>query len=66
MVLSANVSNAQTVADCYICLSAEDTKTIARVDVIVKQYRVHKGNLQYRHWNETQGEWVELEWITIS
>lgn len=32
-------------------------------DVIVLKMRVHNGRLQYRHWNETQGYWVEPYWI---
>lgn len=36
-------------------------------DVIVKKTRIHPvtGKLQYRHWNETKGCWVEPDWIDI-
>ena len=37
-----------------------------RGDVIVTKYRVHNGHYQYRHWNATQGYWVEDDWITIA
>ncbi|MBR5799715.1 MAG: hypothetical protein IKY23_06595 [Lachnospiraceae bacterium] len=37
-----------------------------RGDVIVTKYRVHNGYYQYRHWNATQGYWVEDDWITIA
>lgn len=66
MIFSADVSNAQVVSDGYTSLNVEDTRAVERADVIIKQYRVHEGKLQYRHWNETQGEWVEPDWITIS
>ena len=36
-----------------------------RGDVIVTKYRVHNGYYQYRHWNATQGCWVEDDWIAI-
>ena len=36
-----------------------------RGDVIQIKYRMHNGNLQYRHWNVTQGCWVEDHWITL-
>ena len=36
-----------------------------RGDVIQTKYRMHNGKLQYRHWNVTQGCWVEDHWITI-
>ena len=35
-------------------------------DVIVKKYRTYDGKLQYRHWNSTQGYWVESDWITMN
>ena len=37
-----------------------------RADVIKKVYRTYNGKIQYRHWNETQGRWVESYWVTIS
>lgn len=37
-----------------------------RADVIVKRIRVNNGVLQYRRWNETQGCWVDLDWIDFS
>ncbi|MCR5105123.1 MAG: hypothetical protein K6B68_11870 [Eubacterium sp.] len=39
---------------------------LLRGDVIVTKYRLHNGYYQYRHWNETQGCWVEDHWITIA
>ena len=35
-------------------------------DIIVTKYRTYKGKAQYRNWNETQGCWVEDDWITMS
>ena len=37
-----------------------------RGDVIEKKYRVYDGHYQYRHWNVTQGCWVEDQWINIT
>ncbi|SER69485.1 hypothetical protein SAMN04487884_10991 [Butyrivibrio fibrisolvens] len=37
-----------------------------RADVIEKKYRVYDGHYQYRHWNVTQGCWVEDHWINIT
>ena len=66
MLFSANVSNAQVAVDNYASVSNEDTRAIERADVIEKKYRVYDGVLQYRHWNATQGRWVEPDWISIS
>lgn len=38
---------------------------ILRGDVIKTIYRMNNGHLQYRHWNATQGYWVEDHWITL-
>ena len=32
-------------------------------DVIVLKTRVNNGKLQYRHWNQTKGCWVDPYWI---
>ena len=34
-----------------------------RAEVIIRCYRVHKGRLQYRRYNETCGYWVDPKWI---
>ena len=34
-----------------------------RADVIVTKFRWYEGRLQYRHWNETRGYWVDPYWI---
>lgn len=34
-------------------------------DVIVEKYRLYKGKLQYRRWNETKRYWVDSEWIDV-
>ena len=50
MIFSADVSNAQVVSDGYTSLNVEDTRAVERAGVIIKQYRVHEGKLQYRHY----------------
>lgn len=66
MIFSANVSNVHAAENNYARVANEDTRAIARADVIEKKYRVYEGVLQYRHWNATQGRWVEPDWISIS
>lgn len=34
-------------------------------DVIVFKYRISNGVYQYRRWNQTQGYWVDPEWIDM-
>ena len=34
-----------------------------RADVIVKYFRWHGNQLQYRRYNETRGYWVDPHWI---
>ena len=36
-----------------------------RADVIKKIFRLYDGVLQYRRWNETQGYWVDPDWINV-
>lgn len=67
VILSANVSGIQVLAaDGYASINVDDARAVERTDVIVKKYRFHGNELQYRHWNQTRGEWVEPDWITIS
>ncbi len=47
----------------YIDMSEGDIHLFA--DVIVKKTRMYKGKLQYRHWNETRGYWIEKKWINV-
>lgn len=42
-----------------------NTHVEPRADVIVKKFRLSKGVVQYRRWNETKGVWVDDDWITI-
>lgn len=42
-----------------------NTGVVIYADSIVKKYRVHNGQLQYRRWNETRGYWVDSEWINV-
>lgn len=48
----------------HIDIQLYDSQT--RGDVIEKKYRVYDGHYQYRHWNVTQGCWVEDHWINIT
>ncbi len=34
-------------------------------DVIVLKTRLLDGKIQYRHWNETRGYWVEPDWVDL-
>ncbi len=46
----------------------QDNREIAgmqRADVIVKKYRHYHSVMQYRRWNETQGYWVDPDWIDM-
>lgn len=45
-----------------ICLNKANEGIYLRTDVIVKKTRIYRGKLQYRHWNETRGHWVESKW----
>lgn len=47
-----------------VCADGEDASVYTQ-DVIVKKYRYYNGKLQYRHWNEYTGEWVEDHWINV-
>ncbi len=54
-VLASGIENMYTSSsegDIHLC-----------ADVIVKKIRMYKGKLQYRHWNETKGHWIEKKWI---
>lgn len=66
MLLSANTTNAQIIADNYVSYNIETLSGVERADVITIEYRLHNGKLQYRHWNATQGKWVEPDWIDLS
>ena len=37
-----------------------------KADVIVVKFRTHNGVPQYRRWNETQGCWVDPDWIDVN
>ena len=38
---------------------------VIKAIVIKKKYRVHQGKRQYRRWNETEGVWVDPDWIDM-
>ena len=52
--------------ECDYATEKETVEVVTRGDVIVTKYRVHDGYYQYRHWNATQGYWVEDDWITLA
>lgn len=39
---------------------------IQRADIIIIKHRNYNGVMQYRRWNETQGYWIDPDWIDIS
>lgn len=41
------------------------TSISPRADVIVMKYRIYKGVIQCRRWNETWGYWVDPDWIDL-
>ena len=45
--------------------AASESVIEPRADVIVVYYRVVSGVYQYRRWNETQGYWVDPDWIDM-
>lgn len=45
--------------------AADGGASVCSQDVIVKKFRYYNGKLQYRHWNENTGEWVEDHWINV-
>lgn len=47
-----------------VCAGDEDV-SVCTEDVIVKKFRYYNGKLQYRHWNECTGRWVEDDWINV-
>ena len=62
----ALVSAPAAVFSSAVTVYAADEDVSARTqEVIVKKYRYYNGKLQYRHWNETRGEWVEDHWINV-
>ena len=54
-------------ADCppEIAAEGEGEGIEPRADVIVIKYRVKNGVYQFRRWNETQGYWVDPEWMDM-
>lgn len=46
-------------------MEGADKDIIAFADVIVKKYRIYKGQMQYRRWNETSKYWVDSSWINM-
>ena len=61
-IVSAPAAVFSSAAPVYA--AAEDGSRFVE-DVIVKKFRYYNGKLQYRHWNETKGEWVEDHWINV-
>ena len=47
------------------CMISEDYVVSPYADVIVLKTRILNGVVQYRHWNETRGYWVEDDWIDL-
>lgn len=47
---------------CYQISSAKNNNVVRAV-VIKKKYRIFHGRRQYRRWDETNGKWVDPEWI---
>ena len=45
--------------------ATENYEIAPYADVIVLKTRIHNGVLQYRHWNETRGYWVEDDWTDL-
>lgn len=46
-------------------MEGADKDIIVFADVIVKKYRIYKGQMQYRRWNETRKYWVDSSWINM-
>lgn len=66
LIFSGDFSNVQLLENSYVSCESENIENVQRADVIIIKFRVYEGVTQYRHWNETQGKWVEPDWITIS
>jgi len=45
--------------------TSEDQGIAPYADVIVLKTRILDGKVQYRHWNETRGYWVEPDWVDL-
>lgn len=43
--------------------TVSETAITPRADVIVYKTRTYNGKRQYRRWNQTQGYWVDPDWI---
>ena len=68
MFSSMNIANAVDLEDKVVDVIEvhSEADVTPRADVIIYKYRTYNGRLQYRRWNETQGYWVDPEWITMS
>ncbi len=62
MLLDINIENPNIMGQEN--LSEETVSPCA--DTIVYKYRMVEGVLQYRRWNETQGCWVDADWINAT
>ena len=56
----AQSSAAATVVGTPVAVEAAETRA---ADIIQTKFRLYKGVLQYRRWNQTKGVWVDPEWI---
>lgn len=61
----SNVQNSEQVS-CYIIPQSDKMSITPYADKIVTKYRVSNGVLQYRRWNQTQGYWVDPDWIDMT
>lgn len=48
-----------------VIVENETSTVMPCADVIVYKYRISNGVYQYRRWNQTQGYWVDPEWIDM-
>lgn len=60
------MQNVQACENNVIVQMTGENVNAPRADVIVRKYRVYNGVTQYRRWNETQGCWVDPDWIDVN
>lgn len=65
LIACTSISTQVLAAETIITNEAEVTTIAPRADVIVVRYRTYNGVYQYRRWNQTQGYWVDPEWIDM-
>lgn len=67
MVISLPITaRAESTEEIIMINSTEFAGVTTRVNSIIYKYRIYKGKLQYRRWDNAKLCWIDSYWITIA